>query len=247
MILELDCGNSFIKWRVLDPIGQGSILGSGIATEADGLLVELLSLPVTISKCRLVSVRSDSETALLVGAIARSLGVEVLCAAASEKLGGVTNGYKDFQRLGLDRWLAIVGAYQLCRGPCVVIDLGTAVTVDLIDEGGQHLGGYIAPGMSLLTAQLRTHTKRILYDEQEAKAALSDVAPGRSTSEAVERGCLKMLHSYIESQIDSAAHYLGGQPEVFVTGGDVSLLAERRPVKKVPDLVFKGLAIACPL
>jgi type III pantothenate kinase len=245
MILELDCGNSFIKWRVLDPIGQDSILGSGIATEADGLLVELLSLPVTISKCRLVSVRSDSETALLVGAIARTLGVEVLCAAPSKKLGGVTNGYKE--RLGLDRWLAIVGAYQLCRGPCVVIDLGTAVTVDLIDEGGQHLGGYIAPGMSLLTAQLRTHTKRILYDEQEAKAALSDVAPGRSTSEAVERGCLNMLHSYIESQIDSAAHYLGRQPEVFVTGGDVSLLAERRPVKKVPDLVFKGLAIACPL
>lgn len=247
MILELDCGNSFIKWRVLDPAGQGGILGAGIATEADGLLAELLSLPVTIYKCRLVSVRSDSETDLLVGAIARSLGVEVLCAAPSEKLGGVTNGYKDFQRLGLDRWLAIVGAYQLCHGPCVVIDLGTAVTVDLIDESGKHLGGYIAPGMSLLTAQLRTHTKRILYDEQEAKAALSDVAPGRSTSEAVERGCLKMLHSYIESQIDSAAHYLGGQPEVFVTGGDVSLLAKRRPVKKVPDLVFKGLAIACPL
>jgi type III pantothenate kinase len=248
MILELDCGNSFIKWRVVDPAKHDSISGSGIATEADGLLVDLLSLsPITVSKCRLVSVRSDSETALLVEAIVKSLGVEVMCAAPAKELGGVKNGYKDFQRLGLDRWLAIVGAYQLCRRPCVVIDLGTAVTIDLVGEQGKHLGGYIAPGISLLTSQLRTHTKRILYDEQEARAALSDAAPGRSTSEAVERGCLKMLHSYIESQIDSAAHYLGRQPEVFVTGGDASLFAEGRSVKRVPDLVFKGLAIACPL
>jgi len=248
MILELDCGNSFIKWRVIDPAAHGGVQASGVSGEVDHLLDELLALSsVRISKCRLVSVRSDSETELLAGAIAKSLGIEVVCAASSKGLGGVTNGYKDFQRLGLDRWLAIVGAYQLCGRPCIVIDLGTAVTIDLVGEGGEHLGGYITPGMSLLTEQLRTHTKRILYDAQEAQAALSDTSPGRSTSEAVERGCLKMLHGYIESQIASAAYYFGEQPEIFVTGGDASLFCGGGEVKRVPDLVFKGLAIACPL
>lgn len=248
MILELDCGNSFIKWRVINPAAHGRVQAFGVSAEVDQLLGELISLSsIRISKCRLVSVRSDNETGLLVGAIARSLGIEVMCAASSRMLGGVTNGYKDFQRLGLDRWLAIVGAYQLCRRACVVIDLGTAVTIDLVGEGGEHLGGYITPGMSLLTEQLRTHTKRILYDAQEARAALSDTTPGRSTSEAVERGCLKMLCGYIESQIAGAAHYLGEQPEVFVTGGDASLFNGGRQVRFVPDLVFKGLAIACPL
>lgn len=246
MILELDCGNSFIKWRVIDRTAKDDVRGSGVASAAEPLLAELSALS-SISGCRLVSVRSDDETRRLVESISQALAVEVVCAAPSRVLGGVTNGYRNFQRLGLDRWLAIVGAYQLCRGPCVVIDLGTAVTIDLVGEGGAHLGGYITPGMSLLTEQLRTHTKRILYDEQEARAALNNTTPGRSTSEAVERGCLAMLRGYIESQIASAAQHIGARPEVFVTGGDMSLFAEGHLVKREPDLVFKGLAIACPL
>lgn len=248
MILELDCGNSFIKWRVLNPAADNGVQASGVVSEVDYLLSELISLSsIKISKCRLVSVRGDNETKLLAGVIANSLGIEVVSAVSSRELGGVINGYKDFQRLGLDRWLALVGAYQLCSGPCVVIDLGTAVTIDMVGSGGEHLGGYITPGMSLLTEQLRTHTKRILYDAQEAQAALSDTSPGRSTSEAVERGCLMMLRGYIDSQIASAAQYLGTQPEIFVTGGDAALFGSGRQVRRVPDLVFKGLAIACPL
>ncbi|AFN79459.1 type III pantothenate kinase [Stutzerimonas nitrititolerans] len=248
MILELDCGNSFIKWRVIDLDASGIIHASGLADEPERLLEELLSLcPITISHCRLVSVRSDTETRLLTEVISGSLGVEVVCAMPTIKLAGVTNGYEDFQRLGLDRWLAVVAAYQLCSKSCVVIDLGTAVTIDLVAGDGRHLGGYITPGMALLTEQLRTHTKRILYSAEEARMALSDTSPGRSTSEAVERGCLRMLRSYIEDQIVCAARCLGEEPAIYVTGGDASLFAEARQVEFVPDLVFKGLAIACPL
>lgn len=247
MILELDSGNSFIKWRVISPGPNGIVHASGVAGEPEQLLKELLSCSISISRCRMVSVRGDAETRLLTEVIASSLGIEVICAAPSAMLAGVTNGYEDFRRLGLDRWLAVVAAYQLCREPCVVIDLGTAVTIDLIARGGRHLGGYITPGMALLTEQLRIHTKRILYDAEEARVALSDTSPGRSTSEAVERGCLRMLRSYIEDQIAYAAQCLGSEPVIYVTGGDASLFAEARQVEFVPDLVFKGLAIACPL
>ena len=247
MILELDCGNSYVKWRLVTAGEPVDIVSRGVAATTAALLSEILALSSPITKCRLVSVRSDDETHVLVTTLREELGVDVLCATPAAALGEVTNGYDDFRRLGLDRWLAVVGAYHLCRAPCIVIDLGTAVTIDLVAEGGRHLGGYITPGMALLTEQLRTHTRRILYDAKEARVALSDASPGRSTSEAVERGCLKMLCRYIEAQIADAAQYLGEGAEIYVTGGDASLFAEKHQVQSVPDLVFHGLAIACPI
>lgn len=247
MILELDCGNSFIKWRVVTR-GEGSrVEASGVAAAPSEVLSELSAMRTQVTHCRLVSVRSESETRLLVERLCDSLDIKVVCAAPAPSLGEVTNGYADFRRLGLDRWLAVVAAYHLCHAPCVVIDMGTAVTIDLVAEGGRHLGGYITPGMALLTEQLRTHTKRIFYDAEGARLALSDTSPGRSTGEAVERGCLKMLCCYIESQIVDAAGYLGARPVIYVTGGDASLFAEEHQVRSVPDLVFQGLAIACPI
>lgn len=247
MILELDCGNSFIKWRLIERGSDARVVACGMCSDPISLLDKVAggtwSCPAS---CRLVSVRGEQETNALVHALRDRLGVEVACATPAPSLAGVINGYRDYQRLGLDRWMAIVGAYQLCHGPCVVIDLGTAVTIDLIDGGGRHLGGFIAPGMELLTAQLRSHTKRIVYDAQEASAALSETSPGRSTSEAVERGCIKMLRAYVEGQIDEAGQMLGEGMKVYVAGGDSSLLAGL-PVEFVPDLVFKGLAIACPV
>lgn len=80
-------------------------------------------------------------------------------------MAGVRNGYADYQRLGMDRWLAIIGAYQLARGACLVLDLGTAITADYVNAAGEHLGGYICPGLPLMRGLLRTHTQRIRYED----------------------------------------------------------------------------------
>lgn len=142
MILELDCGNSFIKWRVLDAEAP---VGGGIADSPEGVILEILACPeLSITRCRMVSVRSDVETSHLVAAITSEFSVEVVCVAPASILAGVTNGYKDFERLGLDRWLTIVGGYKLAGGPCLVLDLGTAVTADFVDSDGQHKGGLFA-------------------------------------------------------------------------------------------------------
>ncbi|GFM84380.1 hypothetical protein PSCICN_50720 [Pseudomonas cichorii] len=158
------------------------------------------------------------------------------------------NGYDDYERLGLDRWLAFVGAYHIVRKACLVIDLGTAVTSDFVDSGGQHLGGFICPGMPLMRNQLRTHTRRIRYDDAAAERALVSFVPGRATSEAVERGCSLMLRGFALTQLDLARSYWGDDFCVFVTGGDSGLVEDvLADVRVVPDLVFVGLALACPL
>jgi type III pantothenate kinase len=246
MILELDCGNSFIKWRVIgrdDAVACGGVVGS------DQELVDALRRQALgLSACRLVSVRSDEETSNLVGALSKAFSLDCARAETAAELAGVSNGYEEHERLGLDRWLALVGAYHLAKGACLVLDLGTAVTSDFVDAGGRHLGGFICPGVPLMRSQLRTHTRRIRYDDKVAERALHSLVPGRSTAEAVERGCSLMLQGFVHTQLELAREYWGESFQVFITGGDAALVAGLLPrLRVVPDLVFIGLALACPL
>ncbi|WXL26469.1 pantothenate kinase [Ectopseudomonas mendocina] len=245
MILELDCGNSFIKWRLLN--ASMASVGWGVV-DNDEALVDVIRLrSVGLSQCRLVSVRSDDETAALVATLENTFAVTCSVVSPARELGGVTNGYEQFERLGLDRWVAMVGAYSLAQRACLVIDLGTAVTSDFVGADGQHLGGFICPGVPLMRTQLRTHTRRTRYDALEASLALKDVAPGRSTAEAVERGCVLMLQGFVSGQIAMAADLWQQDFDVFLTGGDAALVTSVAPsARVVPDLVFIGLAIACP-
>ena len=142
----------------------------------------------------------------------------------------------------------MVGAYQLSGKAALVIDLGTAVTSDFVGADGGHQGGFICPGMPLMRTQLRTHTRRTRYDSDEAAKALEGLVPGRATAEAVERGCLLMLRGFVSGQVAMAEELLGSDFDVFLTGGDAPLVMDVIPgARVVPDLVFIGLAIACPI
>lgn len=248
MILELDCGNSFIKWRVIRS-QDASIVGGGVVDAVAALIDAVRALPgAPPARCRLVSVRTEGETASLSDELIGAFGLTIVRACPAKALAGVTNGYEDYERLGLDRWLALLGGYHLARRACVVIDLGTAVTADFVCAAGEHLGGFICPGMPLMRNQLRTHTRRIRYDDVSAERALSSLVPGRSTVEAVERGCTLMLHGFVLAQLEQARALWGEDFTVFITGGDAVLVQPVVPLARVvPDLVFVGLAMACPL
>ncbi|MGZ7459297.1 pantothenate kinase [Pseudomonas sp. Ma2-10] len=248
MILELDCGNSFIKWRVLDA-GVRRVVGEGVVDSDLALLESLQALKgLTLKFCRLVSVRTAEETSALISLLTEAFGVSVVCATPSREMSGVRNGYEEFERLGLDRWLAMLGGFQLASGACLVLDFGTAVTADFISRDGEHLGGFICPGIPLMRNQLRTHTRRIRYGDIAAERALESLVPGRTTVEAVERGCSLMLRGFVLTQLELARSYWGDDFAVFLTGGDAGLVSEIVPeARVVPDLVFVGLAVACPL
>lgn len=196
----------------------------------------------------MVSVRAPEETNKLIAALEEAFGVTVCCAVSSREMAGVRNGYEDFERLGLDRWLAMLGGFKLAAGPCLVLDFGTAATADFIAADGEHLGGFICPGMPLMRNQLRTHTRKIRYDDAAAERALERLSPGRTTVEAVERGCTLMIRGFVLTQLELARAYWGDDFTVFLTGGDADLVWDAVPqARLVPDLVFVGLAMACPL
>lgn len=248
MILELDCGNSFIKWRVI--AGEGGARLAGGVVDADQVLVEAVKSidGLQLLHCRLVSVRNEDETSRLMALLASEFSVQPVCARPAQTLVGVRNGYQEFERLGLDRWVALVAGYKLAGRACVVIDLGTAVTSDFVAPDGEHLGGFICPGMPLMRGQLRTHTRKIRYDGQSAERAHGSLAPGRNTVEAVERGCTQMMRGFVLTQVEQAAQLWGDDFTLYLTGGDAELVKDAVPgASVIPDLVFVGLAIACPV
>lgn len=247
MILELDCGNTLIKWRVLD-VASGQVVAAGASDVAESVVDSLVCLPgLALRRCRLVSVRGEDETARLVHLLETALALSCCIARPAQAVGVIRNGYDDFALLGLDRWLAVVGAYTLAGGACLVLDLGTAVTADYIDASGLHVGGYICPGLPLMSRQLQLHTQRIRYAHAGFSGGAQALGPGHNTRDAVERGCIQMLRGFAHVQRLQAREYLGDDFQIYLTGGDASLLVDVLPTARmVPDLVFVGLGVVCP-
>jgi type III pantothenate kinase len=246
MILELDCGNSWIKWRVLNSAGC-EVLFAGAVAGSQQLIEALLELPgLSLLRCRLASVRSASITRQLVDLISSNFAVEPVVARSLPRWAGVRNGYCEPGKLGVDRWLAILAAFNRAAGACLVIDVGTAVTVDFVTVNGEHLGGYICPGLRLMSEQLVAHAQGIAGLHVGA-GSLQDLTPGRTTDQAVARGAVLMLRGFVESQLQLAPALLGESFTLFLTGGDAELVgALSVEAHIVSDLVFVGLAIACP-
>jgi type III pantothenate kinase len=145
------------------------------------------------------------------------------------------NCYEYPERLGVDRWMVMIGARQITEGPCCVIDAGTALTIDMIHGNGKHLGGLIVPGLSLMFGCLESGTAIPGYAEQ-----LSDNNLGCSTNTAIQLGCLRALAGVVEKTLHDTGLV---DPKVLLTGGDATLLASvvNYPLTIVPDLVLQGL------
>ncbi len=245
MILDLDVGNSRIKWRVGETGGQP--VASGSVPAVDDLFTPPLA-QFDIQRARIACVRGSELLAGLENSLEARWKLVPEVARVSRHCQGVSVAYADLNRLGVDRWLAMLAAYRTASGPVVVVDCGTALTVDLVAAHGDHLGGYIVPGLRLGTTALTGNTTIRL-------AAQPDwgLDPGQSTEDAIYHGSLMMLVSLIEAVIrrERAGLFRSAAPVVLLTGGDAGLIkqfvdAARLEVRVVPDLVLDGLALALP-
>lgn len=265
MILEFDLGNSRFKWRLLaeaqegrqpaDPYKEGgarpgsAVVIAGGAVEADiaamrQVMVELGAPP---RRVRGSSVASAQMEDALTQAVRSQWGIDIELAGSAAECAGVRNGYRDPARLGVDRWLALVAAYRRRGQAVLVVDAGSALTMDLVDAGGCHLGGYITPGRRLLLEGLRSSTARVRF----AAADLRADGPGRDTAAAVEGGVRIALRGALREAMEIAVSRLGDF-DLVLTGGDVDWLLHGAELQgasraeRVPDLVMDGLRWAVP-
>lgn len=242
MILELDIGNSRIKWRELGPreaTGQIQYCASLIELE-----IALEASKERYRACRVCLVRSAQEARAAVEAILRPHVTGKLCfAVSSGALAGVKSLYFDPRQLGIDRWLAVVAGYNETLGPSIIVDAGTAITADFVDGSGKHLGGMIAPGYRQMEGLLLRSTGL----EAGVETVMS--GPQRNTEDCLVAGMQTMLQGFVEQVCGEGVRLFGNSYHLILTGGDAEVAASavQLPHEIIKDLVFKGLALACPV
>lgn len=240
MILEIDVGNTRIKWRTLLD-GEVQSRGS-LAKEDVETWLYSFSQQGSPDKIRLSCVASRAVVEKIAQQ-AEQWGCPLVEAKASQIVAGVSCGYDDPSALGVDRWLAVVAAYQCFKQPCVVVDAGSAITVDLVGRGGQHLGGYIVPGLKMMHQALFNGTSKV----RVGSIGSSSLEPGKSTEQAVTQGALVMVQSMIRSSVNRLL-VNNQQVQVVVTGGDgCDLMAVLDDLACFEaELVLDGLMFVAP-
>jgi type III pantothenate kinase len=161
---------------------------------------------------------------------------------ASKECSGVSNAYKEPARLGADRWANLLAAHTHFHTPVVIVDCGTAITVDAMTADGRHLGGLIAPGIDLMTASLTKAAPgiEIIHSDNHDVVLL-----GSSTEVGVTGGVLYSAVSLVDRVFIDLKSELGKSTRQIITGGDAGRISPLLTVQPVcePDLVLKGLAV----
>jgi type III pantothenate kinase len=233
-ILAIDIGNTRIKWGYSE---SGSWVRQGwVATaSAEGLVAEFAGLPAA----------QRTVISKVAGAVVRTRVAAVLNAAAPQPLWitsaaqqcGVSSGYAAPETLGPDRWAALIGAWQLTGAACVVVNVGTTMTVDALSAEGVFLGGCIVPGATLMRDALARDTANLA-----AREGSFSYFPD-NTGDAIFSGAVNALAGAVECMVRYLAESSGAAPPVVLSGGAAVLIEKRlnAAVTVVDNLVLEGL------
>ena len=247
MNLLIDIGNSRIKWCLYNSLeNEFGLEGAMLRDKAElpALFSEhwgSLDKPDRV----VISNVSGQQLAEIIDAwIDKEWQIKTEYVKTEVFSHGVTNAYSDYLELGVDRWMAIIAAWQRFQeeGKAVcVVDCGTATTIDGISASGQHLGGFIIPGYTTMQEMLVNNTS----DIEIARKTLPSTNFCSSTEAGVNSGCYLATISIIDRVVTSMQDEFGKQINCIITGGNAELFVEQLAGKYEyePKLVLHGLAM----
>jgi type III pantothenate kinase len=249
MILEMDAGNTRIKWRLREYDGKHwhRVAEDSVFAEqkVPSVFIELgkqlEKLPMSSIERLLVStVRGDGFKNVFSSVMSEKWHLQPEYATVVAQSCGVRNGYDEPAKLGVDRWLAVVAAYAQSKAACCVVDCGTTITVDFVDQDGSHRGGFIVPGLHLMRNALASRSSALAT----APSAWEHARSGTSTLAAVHNGILAMALGFLRD-IHQQDRQAGRAVQWFLTGGDAVWLAPHLDweTRMLPDLVMDGLSL----
>jgi len=234
MILQVDAGNTRVKWRLKDPEDDSSRCDTACSVAIkDDFEAELKSLAGRVTQVQLSSVSNQEKLLELFEKYFE--GVPVLVAATQVEQQGLKNSYVQPEKMGVERWLAMLAAWNHYKSGLIVVDAGTALTIDVVDDLGEHQGGYILPGYSLTISILMVSTSDVHHQMLEEDA----ISLGKETSECVQHGVVRQMMEVIKAvQSDYAKFHL------VLSGGDAEMLASYFQQKDMwPNIVHDGLSL----
>ena len=244
-ILLVDIGNTRVKWALL----RGLHLGRMRALPHGGQRAALLSLvraaPRDVARVVAVCVAGTKLERALAAAVRARFGVACEFMRSERSAAGVRNGYRDTWRLGADRWVSVIGAHVTAGGrPAVIANIGTALTIDAVSGDGRHLGGAIAPGPGTMVQSLLAGTHGIRRRASGGAVRTRGLfAP--DTASGLDAGATYAAAAFIDRAFREAAAVMRGRPVLLLSGGAAPALRRyiKSPVRAVPDLVLRGLAV----
>lgn len=230
-LLCVDCGNTRLKWGLRE--GQAwTAQGALPLAEAEALDELLPQRPARVVACNVAGAAVAQALVLA----ADRLQAPLTWAHAHARQCGVSNGYERPTQLGADRWAALIGAWQLQRGACVVVNAGTATTIDVLDAAGVFRGGLILPGLALMRAALASGTAAL----PQAAGCYREL-PG-NTDDAIVSGSLQATLGAVDRMYRHVAAAPGAC--CLLAGGAAAELEAllTLPSRRVDNLVLEGLA-----
>jgi type III pantothenate kinase len=238
-ILAIDVGNSRIKWAVYS-MRDNNVLQSGVVNQGEGIAAGLdqsfnglTSMPVWMSHVG----RSETYEAVRSYFIKHWYAEPYLVQAKVTEFG-VVSAYTNPSALGVDRWMAIIAAWQYYEQAFCVIDLGTAITIDCVDGDGLHLGGVIMPGVNAMYKSL-SQTTTI-----SGLAASQNTALAGNTADAVAAGVWCAVCGGVERALEKIKRDIPNI-KIVLCGGDAAYLANclEEKVDVRSDLVMEGIVM----
>lgn len=234
MRLLIDWGNSRIKWA---RASGGRLSGASQAASLAELGAAWRALQPP-DEVLVSSVVGSADNAALTSLCRELWGLAPYFARTQADAHGVRIAYAEPEKLGVDRWLAMIAARRISSGPSLVVDCGTAVTLDALDADGVHQGGLIAPGLHMMWDALFSQT----HIPPEPPSGFSGEL-GKDTPECASAGALSAVCGLIERTHARLADRWGAQFRLILTGGDAARLTQQLscPLDIRPLLVLDGL------
>lgn len=228
-----DLGNTRLKFAALRADGSvGDVQAIAHGGAADGLAA--LDLPRGVV-AYVSSVASAALRDALLDRLTRHFA-RIHVARTLRRCGDVRIAYAAPERLGVDRFLSLLAVHGR-RTPALVVSVGTALTIDLLDASGQHHGGRIAPSPGLMREALHARAVQLPVDGGDYSEFATD------TAGALASGCEGAALALVERSLAQGEALLGVAPELLLHGGGAGALAPRLPGATVlPALVLAGLA-----
>ncbi len=237
MLLVIDIGNTRTKWALAGD---------------DGRLSEFeVCMNANIAASNLSAASQKADRALIANVAGEALAqqiaqllmpLEVSFVSASAQAGGVTNGYTKPEKLGADRWAALVAAWHINKHPSLVVNAGTAVTIDALDSKGAFLGGCIMPGLRVMHESLSNNAAQLKMGE-----GISQNFP-INTQDAIATGSLNAVAGAIGIMLKRLEKQCGWLPKLILSGGDANKIADalKLNLKQViitENIVLQGLVL----
>jgi len=241
-MLLLDAGNSTIKgqwWQ--GPALQSSVscrLETGWQSRFEKRLGD-----IDAGQCLYSSVQPDEFESELLGILHQVIQPGNIHKFVPLKCShGVRNAYHAPGGLGADRWLGLLAARHLVAQDVIIVDAGSAITVDLMNSKGQHLGGAILPGFNTSLERFKQILHRADFNHPDIS---KNDEPGCSTEACIQIDYESTSEAVVERLIDRWYPRLATGAALIVTGGDAARLRQPRDreFRVVPDLVFEGMRL----